>query len=49
MSAPADTRWRRAVEEKRDALEAIAEAGVPLSDDVAELLRQADEDPRDDG
>lgn len=35
-------RWREAVEEKRDELERVADAGLPISGDCAALLAEAD-------
>lgn len=34
--------WRQAIDEHRDALERIAESDLPISEDVAELLAEAD-------
>lgn len=35
-------RWLDAVDEHREAIERVAEADLPLSPDVEELLRRAD-------
>lgn len=38
----AEPRWRKAAEEKRDALETIAAADLPLSADAQALLHELD-------